>query len=120
MLNQETNFAKEKVMQEQIMPLIRQVHSLCEQNKIPFLAAFSFGYESKEDANSREQRFHMGGSVALPDDDSVPPEMYLAYQMIFHGFNEAAPALLKESLRALSGRMRTETILTGESASAAN
>lgn len=118
MTDQQTTFNKEKVTQEQIMPLIKQVHALCEGNDIPFIAVFSFGSETKQDENSREQRFHMGGSCYLPEDDSAPTEMHLAYQMIFHGFSEAAPVLLKESLRALSGATRMETTLTDEAAAA--
>lgn len=118
MTDQQTNFTKEKVMQEQIMPLIKQVHALCEENKIPFLAAFSFGYESKEYDKSREQRFHMGGSVCLHDDDSVPPEMDLAYKLIFQGISAAAPAMLADALRSLSGRVTSKTVSHDEPAAA--
>lgn len=119
MSDQQKALNNEKVLHEQIMPLIKQVHAMCVDNNIPFLAAFSSSAEKTEDDKTRHQVFHMGGSCFLPADESVPPELHLAHSLIFEGLSVAAPYLLKESMRALSGSVRTET-QASEVAAAAN
>lgn len=82
MTDQQTAFNNEKVLSEQIMPLVKQLHAICESNQIPFFAAFTYGAETTEDEEKRHQQFHMGGSCWLPGGDSASPEMYRAHKIL--------------------------------------
>ncbi|HEX7646344.1 MAG TPA: hypothetical protein VF450_02915 [Noviherbaspirillum sp.] len=106
---QQNDFNHEECFDANVRPLIKQVHKLCEERHIPFIAAFAYGLDTTADDESKQQRFHMGGSCFLPGNDSVPPEMYLAHKLIFEGIDAAAPRMMALALACAAGDRQSHT-----------
>lgn len=117
-MSETTAFNQEKTLMEQVMPLVKQLQTICEDNKIPFIAAFSYGVETTEDDTKRHQQFNMGASCYLPGDDTASPEMYLAHKMLFEGMNAAAPYMLAFASKIMSGSTSRTTKKIDEPAAA--
>ena len=106
---QQNDFNHEEWFDANVRPLVKQMHTLCEERGIPFIAAFAYGLDTSADDESRQQRFHMGGSCFLPGNDSVPPAMYLAHKLVFEGIDAAAPLMMALALACAAGDRQSHT-----------
>ncbi len=103
------NYNDELWLNENVLPLVKQLHVLCAERGIPFLAAFAHGLDAKLNEESKETRYMMGGSCHLPGNDRTPPEMHLAQKLIFEGIDAAAPHFAAEALKGIMGLRKSST-----------
>lgn len=73
------NFDLSDVFEEQIRPLMSQVHDICVKNGLSFVAGFAVSNEIKRDDDAqRDYNVGIAGSVFLNGPSRTPPELVVA------------------------------------------
>lgn len=84
------NFDLSGVFEEQIRPLMSQVHDICVKNGLSFVAGFAVSNEIKRDDNAqRDYDVGIAGSVFLNGPNRTPPELVVADKAFREGLDSA-------------------------------
>lgn len=79
--SQPEQFNLRALFDEQVEPLLKQIHSICSENGLPFFAAFSLACEEVEVAGKKSLSHNVSTSYFITK-ERAPMPMHLAYHIV--------------------------------------